>query len=196
MYRLIESTDYPALLARYLQDYDHYSRADPLGDTPLIVPTLPVGNILIQTLASQRGIAAGITLRLWHNYEWMLVERITGKSRSSSQAPLGNTAIRWELFSYLYQHGNTILADPGHPQHALLRGLYPDTDTITHDHTRRLWVYSGQLANLYSTYLNQRPEWLSAWQNADPPPLDALLKNDSLQQLPPQIADHYRALYH
>ena len=195
MYRLIESTDYPALLARYLQDYDHYSRADPLGDTPLIVPTLPVGNILIQTLASQRGIAAGITLRLWHNYEWMLVERITGKSRSSSQAPLGNTAIRWELFSYLYQHGNTILADPGHPQHALLRGLYPDTDKITHDHTRRLWVYSGQLANLYSTYLNQRPEWLSAWQNADPPPLDALLKNDSLQQLPPQIADHYRALY-
>ena len=195
MYRLIESTDYPALLARYLQDYDHYSRADPLGDTPLIVPTLPVGNILIQTLASQRGIAAGITLRLWHNYEWMLVERITGKSRSSSQAPLGNTAIRWELFSYLYQHGNTILADPGHPQYALLRGLYPDTDKITHDHTRRLWVYSGQLANLYSTYLNQRPEWLSAWQNADPPPLDALLKNDSLQQLPPQIADHYRALY-
>ena len=195
MYRLIESTDYPALLARYLQDYDHYSRADPLGDTPLIVPTLPVGNILIQTLASQRGIAAGITLRLWHNYEWMLVERITGKSRSSSQAPLGNTAIRWELFSYLYQHGNTILADPGHPQHALLRGLYPDTDKITHDHTRRLWVYSGQLANLYSTYLNQRPEWLTAWQNADPPPLDALLKNDSLQQLPPQIADHYRALY-
>ena len=195
MYRLIESTDYPALLARYLQDYDHYSRADPLGDTPLIVPTLPVGNILIQTLASQRGIAAGITLRLWHNYEWMLVERITGKSRSSSQAPLGNTAIRWELFSYLYQHGNTILADPGHPQHALLRGLYPDTDKITHDHTRRLWVYSGQLANLYSTYLNQRPEWLSAWQNADPPPLDALLKNDSLQQLPPQIANHYRALY-
>ena len=195
MYRLIESTDYSALLARYLQDYDHYSRADPLGDTPLIVPTLPVGNILIQTLASQRGIAAGITLRLWHNYEWMLVERITGKSRSSSQAPLGNTAIRWELFSYLYQHGNTILADPGHPQHALLRGLYPDTDKITHDHTRRLWVYSGQLANLYSTYLNQRPEWLSAWQNADPPPLDALLKNDSLQQLPPQIADHYRALY-
>ena len=195
MYRLIESTDYPALLARYLQDYDHYSRADPLGDTPLIVPTLPVGNILIQTLASQRGIAAGITLRLWHNYEWMLVERITGKSRSSSQAPLGNTAIRWELFSYLYQHGNTILADPGHPQHALLRGLYPDTDKITHDHTRRLWVYSGQLANLYSTYLNQRPEWLSAWQNTDPPPLDALLKNDSLQQLPPQIADHYRALY-
>ena len=195
MYRLIESTDYPALLARYLQDYDHYSRADPLGDTPLIVPTLPVGNILIQTLASQRGIAAGITLRLWHNYEWMLVERITGKSRSSSQAPLGNTAIRWELFSYLYQHGNTILADPGHPQHTLLRGLYPDTDKITHDHTRRLWVYSGQLANLYSTYLNQRPEWLSAWQNADPPPLDALLKNDSLQQLPPQIADHYRVLY-
>ena len=195
MYRLIESTDYPALLARYLQDYDHYSRADPLGDTPLIVPTLPVGNILIQSLASQRGIAAGITLRLWHNYEWMLVERITGKSRSSSQAPLGNTAIRWELFSYLYQHGNTILADPSHPQHALLRGLYPDTDKITHDHTRRLWVYSGQLANLYSTYLNQRPEWLSAWQNADPPPLDALLKNDSLQQLPPQIADHYRALY-
>ena len=195
MCRLIESTDYPALLARYLQDYDHYSRADPLGDTPLIVPTLPVGNILIQTLASQRGIAAGITLRLWHNYEWMLVERITGKSRSSSQAPLGNTAIRWELFSYLYQQGNTILADPGHPQHALLRGLYPDTDKITHDHTRRLWVYSGQLANLYSTYLNQRPEWLSAWQNADPPPLDALLKNDSLQQLPPQIADHYRALY-
>ena len=195
MYRLIESTDYPALLARYLQDYDHYSRADPLGDTPLIVPTLPVGNILIQTLASQRGIAAGITLRLWHNYEWMLVERITGKSRSSSQAPLGNTAIRWELFSHLYQHGNTILADPGHPQHALLRGLYPDTDKITHDHTRRLWVYSGQLANLYSTYLNQRPEWLSAWQNADPPPLDALLKNDSLQQLPPQIADHYRVLY-
>ena len=195
MYRLIESTDYPALLARYLQDYDHYSRADPLGDTPLIVPTLPVGNILIQTLASQRGIAAGITLRLWHNYEWMLVERITGKSRSSSQAPLGNTAIRWELFSYLYQHGNTILADPGHPQHALLRGLYPDTDKITHDHTRRLWVYSGQLANLYSTYLNQRPEWLSAWQNTDPPPLDALLKNDSLQQLPPQIADHYRVLY-
>ena len=159
------------------------------------MPTLPVGNILIQTLASQRGIAAGIPLRLWHNYEWMLVERITGKSRSSSQAPLGNTAIRWELFSYLYQHGNTILADSGHPQHALLRGLYPDTDKITHDHTRRLWVYSGQLANLYSTYLNQRPEWLSAWQNADPPPLDALLKNDSLQQLPPQIADHYRALY-
>ena len=195
MYRLIESTDYPALLTRYLQDYDHYSRADPLGDTPLIVPTLPVGNILIQSLASQRGIAAGITLRLWHNYEWMLVERITGKSRSSSQAPLGNTAIRWELFSYLYQHGNTILADPGHPQHTLLRGLYPDTDKITHDHTRRLWVYSGQLANLYSTYLNQRPEWLTAWQNTDPPPLDALLKNDSLQQLPPQIADHYRVLY-
>ena len=68
MYHLIESADYPTLLTRYLQDYDHYSRADPLGDLPLIVPTLPVGNILIQTLASTHGIAAGITLRLWHNY--------------------------------------------------------------------------------------------------------------------------------
>ena len=133
MYRLIESTDYPALLARYLQDYDHYSRADPLGDTPLIVPTLPVGNILIQTLASTHGIAAGITLRLWHNYEWMLIERITGKSRHSSQAPLSKTAIRWELFSYLYQNGNAILADRAHPQHDLLRDLYSGIDTITHD---------------------------------------------------------------
>jgi len=194
MYRLIESADYRTLRDHFLADYNHHSRRDPLGDTPLIVPTLPVGNILVQTLASTNGVASGITLRLWHNYEWMLIGRITG-SPYGSQAPLSNTAIRWELFSYLYQHGNTILADPGHPQHALLRGLYPDTDKITHDHTRRLWVYSGQLANLYSTYLNQRPEWLSAWQNADPPPLDALLKNDSLQQLPPQIADHYRALY-
>ena len=195
MYHLIESADYPTLLARYLQDYDHYSRADPLGDLPLIVPTLPVGNILIQTLASTHGIAAGITLRLWHNYEWMLIERITGKSRHSSQAPLSKTAIRWELFSYLYQNGNAILADRAHPQHDLLRGLYPGIDTITHDHTHRLWIYSGQLADLYTAYLNQRPEWLTAWQSADPPPLDNLLKGDALKTLPPTLADHYRAAY-
>ena len=197
MYHLIESADYPTLLARYLQDYDHYSRADPLGDLPLIVPTLPVGNILIQTLASTRGVAAGITLRFWHNYEWMLIERIIGQNQRGSQAPLGKTAIRWELFSYLYQHGDTILADPAHPQHALLRGLYPapDNDTITHDHTRRLWVYSGQLADLYTAYLNQRPDWITAWQSADPPPLDNLLKGAALKTLPSTLAEHYRASY-
>jgi len=195
MYHLIESADYPTLLARYLQDYDHYSRADPLGDLPLIVPTLPVGNILIQTLASTHGIAAGITLRLWYNYEWMLIERITGKSRHSSQAPLSKTAIRWELFSYLYQNSNAILADRAHPQHDLLRDLYPGIDTITHDHTHRLWIYSGQLADLYTAYLNQRPEWLTAWQSADPLPLDNLLKGDALKTLPPTLADHYRAAY-
>ena len=195
MYHLIESADYPTLLARYLQDYDHYSRADPLGDLPLIVPTLPVGNILIQTLASTHGIAAGITLRLWHNYEWMLIERITGKSRHSSQAPLSKTAIRWELFSYLYQNGNAILADRAHPQHDLLRDLYPGIDTITHNHTHRLWIYSGQLAELYTAYLNQRPKWLTAWQSADPLPLDNLLKGDALKTLPSTLADHYRAAY-
>ena len=68
MYRLIESADYRTLRDHFIADYNHHSRRDPLGDTPLIVPTLPVGNILVQTLASTNGVASGITLRLWHNY--------------------------------------------------------------------------------------------------------------------------------
>ena len=194
MYRLIESADYRTLRDHFLADYNHHSRRDPLGDTPLIVPTLPVGNILVQTLASTNGVASGITLRLWHNYEWMLIGRITG-SPYGSQAPLSNTAIRWDIFSYLYQNGNTILADPNHRQHALLRTLYPHETHLTAAMTRRLWSYSGQLANLYTAYLNQRPDWLTAWQSDNPPPLDDLLDGDGLKTLPPILADHYRAHY-
>ncbi len=194
MYRLIESADYRTLRDHFLADYNHHSRRDPLGDTPLIVPTLPVGNILVQTLASTNGVASGITLRLWHNYEWMLIGRITG-SPYGSQAPLSNTAIRWDIFSYLYQNGDTILADPNHRQHALLRTLYPHETHLTAAMTRRLWSYSGQLANLYTAYLNQRPDWLTAWQSDNPPPLDDLLDGDGLKTLPPTLADHYRAHY-
>ena len=194
MYRLIESADYRTLRDHFLADYNHHSRRDPLGDTPLIVPTLPVGNILVQTLASTNGVASGITLRLWHNYEWMLIGRITG-SPYGSQAPLSNTAIRWDIFSYLYQNGDTILADPNHRQHALLRTLYPHETHLTAAMTRRLWSYSGQLANLYTAYLNQRPDWLTAWQSDNPPPLDDLLDGDGLKTLPPILADHYRAHY-
>ena len=194
MYRLIESADYRTLRDHFLADYNHHSRCDPLGDTPLIVPTLPVGNILVQTLASTNGVASGITLRLWHNYEWMLIGRITG-SPYGSQAPLSNTAIRWDIFSYLYQNGDTILADPNHRQHALLRTLYPHETRLTAAMTRRLWSYSGQLANLYTAYLNQRPDWLTAWQSDNPPPLDDLLDGDGLKTLPPILADHYRAHY-
>ena len=194
MYRLIESADYRTLRDHFLADYNHHSRRDPLGDTPLIVPTLPVGNILVQTLASTNGVASGITLRLWHNYEWMLIGRITG-SPYGSQAPLSNTAIRWDIFSYLYQNGDTILADPNHRQHALLRTLYPHETRLTAAMTRRLWSYSGQLANLYTVYLNQRPDWLTAWQSDNPPPLDDLLDGDGLKTLPPILADHYRAHY-
>ena len=194
MYRLIESADYRTLRDHFLADYNHHSRRDPLGDTPLIVPTLPVGNILVQTLASTSGVASGITLRLWHNYEWMLIGRITG-SPYGSQAPLSNTAIRWDIFSYLYQNGDTILADPNHRQHALLRTLYPHETHLTAAMTRRLWSYSGQLANLYTAYLNQRPDWLTAWQSDNPPPLDDLLDGDGLKTLPPILADHYRAHY-
>ena len=194
MYRLIESADYRTLRDHFLADYNHHSRRDPLGDTPLIVPTLPVGNILVQTLASTDGVASGITLRLWHNYEWMLIGRITG-SPYGSQAPLSNTAIRWDIFSYLYQNGDTILADPNHRQHALLRTLYPHETRLTAAMTRRLWSYSGQLANLYTAYLNQRPDWLTAWQSDNPPPLDDLLDGDGLKTLPPILADHYRAHY-
>ena len=194
MYRLIESADYRTLRDHFIADYNHHSRRDPLGDTPLIVPTLPVGNILVQTLASTNGVASGITLRLWHNYEWMLIGRITG-SPYGSQAPLSNTAIRWDIFSYLYQNGDTILADPNHRQHALLRTLYPHETRLTAAMTRRLWSYSGQLANLYTVYLNQRPDWLTAWQSDNPPPLDDLLDGDGLKTLPPILADHYRAHY-
>ena len=194
MYRLIESADYRTLRDHFLADYNHHSRRDPLGDTPLIVPTLPVGNILVQTLASTNGVASGITLRLWHNYEWMLIGRITG-SPYGSQAPLSTTAIRWDIFSYLYQNGDTILADPNHRQHALLRTLYPHETHLTAAMTRRLWSYSGQLANLYTAYLNQRPDWLTAWQSDNPPPLDDLLDGDGLKTLPPTLADHYRAHY-
>ena len=194
MYRLIESADYRTLRDHFIADYNHHSRRDPLGDTPLIVPTLPVGNILVQTLASTNGVASGITLRLWHNYEWMLIGRITG-SPYGSQAPLSNTAIRWDIFSYLYQNGDTILADPNHRQHALLRTLYPYETCLTAAMTRRLWSYSGQLANLYTAYLNQRPDWLTAWQSDNPPPLDDLLDGDGLKTLPPILADHYRAHY-
>ena len=194
MYRLIESADYRTLRDHFIADYNHHSRRDPLGDTPLIVPTLPVGNILVQTLASTNGVASGITLRLWHNYEWMLIGRITG-SPYGSQAPLSNTAIRWDIFSYLYQNGDTILADPNHRQHALLRTLYPHETHLTAAMTRRLWSYSGQLANLYTAYLNQRPDWLTAWQSDNPPPLDDLLDGDGLKTLPPILADHYRAHY-
>ena len=194
MYRLIESADYRTLRDHFIADYNHHSRRGPLGDAPLIVPTLPVGNILVQTLASTNGVASGITLRLWHNYEWMLIGRITG-SPYGSQAPLSNTAIRWDIFSYLYQNGDTILADPNHRQHALLRTLYPHETRLTAAMTRRLWSYSGQLANLYTAYLNQRPDWLTAWQSDNPPPLDDLLDGDGLKTLPPILADHYRAHY-
>ena len=196
MYQLSESADYPTLCDQFLTDCQQHTRNAPLGETPLIVPTLPVGNVLIQTIASRHGVASGISPYLWRTFEWILIERVTGKVQYGSQAPLSNTAIHWALFGYFYQHGSAILADSTHHQHELLRTLYPTAD----DHrsatsTRRLWVHSGQLANLYTAYLAQRPEWVRAWQSDDPPPLDALLHGNRLQNLPQELADHYRALY-
>ena len=194
MYKLIESADYDTLFAAYLADHDHYT-GGVFSEYDLIISTLPEGDILLQKLADARGIASGVRPRYWTSFYWRLVEHITGYTPRGEQTPLNNTAIRWHLYTYLYRHGDTILADPAHPLHPHLHQHWPDATRLTADMTRRLWHYSGQLANLYSHYLNQRPDWLDAWQHDPPPALDDLLQGSGLQRQPAWLAGHYREHY-
>ena len=194
MYKLIESADYDTLFAAYLADHDQYS-GGVFSEYDLIISTLPEGDILLQKLADARGIASGVRPRYWTSFYWHLVERITGYTPRGEQTPLNNTAIRWHLYTYLYRHGDTILADPAHPLHPHLHQHWPDATRLTADMTRRLWHYSGQLANLYSHYLNQRPDWLDAWQHDPPPKLDDLLQGSGLKRQPAWLAGHYREHY-
>ena len=194
MYKLIESADYDTLFAAYLADHDHYT-GGVFSEYDLIISTLPEGDILLQKLADARGIASGVRPRYWTSFYWHLVEHITGYTPRGEQTPLNNTAIRWHLYTYLYRHGDTILADPAHPLHPHLHQHWPDATRLTADMTRRLWHYSGQLANLYSHYLNQRPDWLDTWQHDPPPALDDLLQGSGLQRQPAWLAGHYREHY-
>ena len=194
MYKLIESADYDTLFAAYLADHDHYT-GGVFSEYDLIISTLPEGDILLQKLADARGIASGVRPRYWTSFYWHLVEHITGYTPRGEQTPLNNTAIRWHLYTYLYRHGDTILADPAHPLHPHLHQHWPDATRLTADMTRRLWHYSGQLANLYSHYLNLRPDWLDAWQHDPPPALDDLLQGSGLQRQPAWLAGHYREHY-
>ena len=194
MYKLIESADYDTLFAAYLADHDHYT-GGVFSEYDLIISTLPEGDILLQKLADARGIASGVRPRYWTSFYWRLVEHITGYIPRGEQTPLNNTAIRWHLYTYLYRHGDTILADPAHPLHPHLHQHWPDATRLTADMTRRLWHYSGQLANLYSHYLNQRPDWLDAWQHSPPPALDDLLQGSGLKHQPAWLAGHYREHY-
>ena len=194
MYKLIESADYDTLFAAYLADHDHYT-GGVFSEYDLIISTLPEGDILLQKLADARGIASGVRPRYWTSFYWRLVEHITGYTPRGEQTPLNNTAIRWHLYTYLYRHGDTILADPAHPLHPHLHQHWPEATRLTADMTRRLWHYSGQLANLYSHYLNQRPDWLDAWQHDPPPALDDLLQGSGLKRQPAWLAGHYREHY-
>ena len=194
MYKLIESADYDTLFAAYLADHDHYT-GGVFSEYDLIISTLPEGDILLQKLADARGIVSGVRPRYWTSFYWHLVEHITGYTPRGEQTPLNNTAIRWHLYTYLYRYGDTILADPAHPLHPHLHQHWPEATRLTADMTRRLWHYSGQLANLYSHYLNQRPDWLDAWQHDPPPALDDLLQGNSLQRQPAWLAGHYREHY-
>ena len=194
MYKLIESADYDTLFAAYLADHDHYT-GGVFSEYDLIISTLPEGDILLQKLADARGIASGVRPRYWTSFYWRLVEHITGYTPRGEQTPLNNTAIRWHLYTYLYRHGDTILADPAHPLHPHLHQHWPEVTRLTADMTRRLWHYSGQLANLYSHYLNQRPDWLDAWQHDPPPALDDLLQGSGLKRQPAWLAGHYREHY-
>ena len=194
MYKLIESADYDTLFAAYLADHDRYS-GGVFSEYDLIISTLPEGDILLQKLADARGIASGVRPRYWTSFYWHLVEHITGYTPRGEQTPLNNTAIRWHLYTYLYRHGDTILADPAHPLHPHLHQHWPEATRLTADMTRRLWHYSGQLANLYSHYLNLRPDWLDAWQHDPPPALDDLLRGDGLKHKPAWLAGHYREHY-
>ena len=194
MYKLIESADYDTLFAAYLADHDHYT-GGVFCEYDLIISTLPEGDILLQKLADARGIASGVRPRYWTSFYWHLVEHITGYTPRGEQTPLNNTAIRWHLYTYLYRHGDTILADPAHPLHPHLHQHWPEATRLTADMTRRLWHYSGQLANLYSHYLNQRPDWLDAWQHDPPPTLDDLLQGSGLKRQPAWLAGHYREHY-
>lgn len=194
MYKLIESADYDTLFAAYLADHDRYT-GGVFSEYDLIISTLPEGDILLQKLADARGIASGVRPRYWTSFYWRLVEHITGYTPRGEQTPLNNTAIRWHLYTYLYHHGDTILADPAHPLHPHLHQHWPEATRLTADMTRRLWHYSGQLANLYSHYLNQRPDWLDAWQHDPPPALDDLLQGSGLKRRPAWLAGHYREHY-
>ena len=194
MYKLIESADYDTLFAAYLADHDHYT-GGVFSEYDLIISTLPEGDILLQKLADARGIVSGVRPRYWTSFYWRLVEHITGYTPRGEQTPLNNTAIRWHLYTYLYRHGDTILADPAHPLHPHLHQHWPEATRLTADMTRRLWHYSGQLANLYSHYLNQRPDWLDAWQHDPPPTLDDLLQGSGLKRQPAWLAGHYREHY-
>ena len=194
MYKLIESADYDTLFAAYLADHDRYT-GGVFSEYDLIISTLPEGDILLQKLADARGIVSGVRPRYWTSFYWRLVEHITGYTPRGEQTPLNNTAIRWHLYTYLYRHGDTILADPAHPLHPHLHQHWPYATRLTADMTRRLWHYSGQLANLYSHYLNQRPDWLDAWQHDPPPTLDDLLQGSGLKRQPAWLAGHYREHY-
>ena len=194
MYKLIESADYDTLFAAYLADHDRYA-SDPYSEYHLIINTLPEGDILLQKVADARGIVSGVHLRYWNNHYWHLVNRITGGGEYGNATPLTPTAIRWHLYSYLYQHGDHILADPAHPLHPLLHQHWPEATRLTTDMTRRLWTYSSQLASLYNAYLSQRPDWLDAWQQDPPPALDELIQGDGLARQPAPLVAHYREHY-
>ncbi|MDO4643605.1 MAG: exodeoxyribonuclease V subunit gamma [Cardiobacteriaceae bacterium] len=194
MFKLIESADYNTLLQHYLKDHDHFSTT-PFSSYPLIVPTLPSGDILIQTIADKRGVVSGITTRFWNAFEWSLIERVTGHAQYSGYAPLSRVALHWNIFSYLYQHGDVILSETKHPLHPLLRLLWQHETALTAHMTRQLWTLSGQLANIYSAYLNMRPDWLKQWQENPALPLDVLLPPNTLKKLPEWLTDYYRTLY-
>lgn len=158
------STDFNQLFEQFAQHLHAHQRQSSIWQpTPIIIPSMALGDYLQQRLTNRWQISAQLKFEFWGSYEWQSLERLAKQNSTYPNAPLSNVSMRWQLFNHLYHQA----PNPDAPLKAVLQAMLFQQQAHHPITLQRLWHYSDELARVYTQYMTLRPDWLRHWQQED-----------------------------
>lgn len=151
---------------------------------PVIVPSIAMGDYIAIRLANKFGITSNLEFNFLGSFEWKIIEKI------ANFPSLSKSAITWQIFSHISKNLNSIFENNDNHLSNLLKNIIKTTKNP--NKFSYIWQYSEQVAEQFSTYINNRANWLEIFNNCD--------KDLSLKDLFPkkefnqQTQNHYQKI--
>lgn len=187
MLQLSQGTRPEQVFAHFIEVY---RREQHIFQPPtIIVPTMTLANDLRGRLATALTVSWNMEMQFWAMFEWRLIESAARTGGDAAYAPLGPVALHWKIFAHLQEREGEILRDRAHPLNYFVQRLVRGDG----QNSRRFWNFAGEMARIFSTYLNSRPDWLELWQRGQPPLNDFIKFKET--KTPKWLYRHYQRLY-
>lgn len=128
----------------------------PLTPEVVLVQSNGMKQWLVQSMAVQWGVSAGVELYLPSEFLWRAYRQVLGSHRVPRQMVFDKAPLTWRIYRLLA----TVLADDESVYQPLRQYL-----AVSEQQAERRFQLAAQIADLYDQYQTYRADWIAHWSD-------------------------------